>query len=126
MLFPGFLPKARFYCVNILEEIDTPSEVRISIICITNMIIVMIICHIQYYVNRSSGVLYFYPPPQWKTGQVCNSNYIYVRTWMYMYLQAFVSVGESIIEMNYVSNVTIQGLEMLYSRRTAVEANGGY
>ena len=24
---PGYLPKARYYCVNILEEIDVPSEV---------------------------------------------------------------------------------------------------
>ena len=25
--FPGYLPKARYYCVNILEEINVPSEV---------------------------------------------------------------------------------------------------
>ena len=39
--------------------------------------------------------------------------------------QAFVSVGESIIVMNNVSYITIQGLQMLYSRTIAVEAYKG-
>ena len=44
---------------------------------------------------------------------------------MHNNLQTFVSVGESLIVMNYVSYVTIRGLQMMYSRTTAVEANGG-
>ena len=30
----GIQPKARFYCVNILEEIDTPSEVCVHLECV--------------------------------------------------------------------------------------------
>ena len=40
-------------------------------------------------------------------------------------LQSFVSVGETVMVMNNVSHVTIQGLQILYSRTIAVEANGG-
>ena len=43
-----------------------------------------------------------------------------------MHLQTFVSVGESIIVMNNVSYVTIQGFQILYSRTTAIEAYQGY
>ncbi|XP_065903276.1 uncharacterized protein [Dysidea avara] len=76
--------KARFYCVNILEELDVPTE---------------------YYVNRTSGTLYFYPPKNWKTSK------------------AFVSVGESLLTINQVSYVTIKGLRMWYSRTTAVQVS---
>ena len=46
----------------------------------------------QYYVNRSSGMLYFYPPPQWKSGQVCNKHhsitfiYAYAITYRVLFL----------------------------------------
>ena len=96
--------------------------------CIRVCTILHVTCYAQYYVNRSSGMLYFYPPPEWKSSQVCNyiaSLLLLIYIAMHNHLQAFASVGGSLIVMDYVSHVTIKGLQMMYSRTTAVEANGG-
>ena len=63
--------------------------------------------------SGSTGVTHFQP---------CSLVFMKFR---YANLQAFVSVGESIIVMDYNSHVTIKGLQMLYSRKTAIEANQG-
>lgn len=50
---------------------------------------------------------------------------MYIAIAVLNHLQTFASVGESLIVMNYVSHITIKGLQIMYSRTTAVEANGG-
>eukprot|EP00731_Ephydatia_muelleri_P030116 Em0021g639a len=77
----GFLSSARYYALNILEELDAVNE---------------------YYVDRGSGILYIYSPPQDK---------------------GCVSVGSSVISMTGVSYVSFVGFTMDCSRGTAVSAS---
>ncbi len=57
----------------------------------------------EYYVDREKGILYFYPPSDVKKGH------------------AFVSVNRSIISMNKVSFLTIQGMILEGCRETVVK-----
>jgi len=77
----------RFFFLNILEELDEPGE---------------------WYLDRASGVLYFWPPQPIDQGR------------------AMVSVVESpMIHINGASHVTIQGLTIECARGTAIRIAGG-
>jgi hypothetical protein len=83
----GFVQGQRFYYFNILEELDSPSE---------------------YFVDRSSGRLYFWPPAPPDQGE------------------ALVSMLESpLIYFNGTTNVTIQGLTLEVTRNQAVRFSSG-
>ena len=71
-----------FYGFNLLSEIDEPGE---------------------YYIDRETGILYFYPPSDIEKGR------------------AYVSLNKNIIDMNKVSFLTIQGMILEGCRETAVK-----
>ena len=71
-----------FYGYNLLSEIDEPGE---------------------YYIDRTKGILYFYPPSDIKIGH------------------AYLSLNKNIIELNKVSFLTIQGITIEGCRETAVK-----
>jgi len=73
---------SRFYAYNILAELDSPGE---------------------YYLNRATGVLYFYPPSDISTGE------------------SYVSMLHGVISIQSVSNVAFQGLSIEGSRGAGVE-----
>ena len=75
-----------FYGLNILAELDTPDE---------------------WYLDRETGILYFYPPSPIESGR------------------AMVSVLQTMVAMENVSNVTIQGLTFEVARGTAITMSGG-
>jgi len=77
----------RYYYYNILEELDSPGE---------------------WYLDRTSGKLYFYPPSPIKTGAVQLS-----------------LLKDSMITMNKVSYVKIQGLTFEASQDAAIRMTGG-
>ncbi len=70
-----------FYGFNLLSEIDEPGE---------------------YYIDRSKGIIYFYPPSDIDSGR------------------AYISVNKAIIGMDKVSDVTIKGMIIEGCRETAV------
>ncbi len=72
----------RYYGVNLKSELDAPGE---------------------YYIERSSGMVYFYPPP----GAAPSA-------------QAFVSVRKGIVHLDSVRYVTLSGLQLMFSQGTAV------
>ena len=57
----------------------------------------------EYYIDRKDGIIYFYPPDPLNEGQ------------------AYVSLNKSIIEMDNVSFLTIQGMTIEGCRETAVK-----
>lgn len=71
-----------FYGFNLLSEIDEPGE---------------------YYIDRESGLLYFYPPSDIEKSH------------------AYVSLNKNIINMNNVSFLTIKGMIIEGCRETAVK-----
>ena len=77
----------RFFFLNILEELDEPGE---------------------WYLDRTSGILYFWPPQPIEQGR------------------AMVSVVESpLIDIQGASHVTIQGLTIECARGTGIRIAGG-
>ncbi|MHC4241292.1 MAG: right-handed parallel beta-helix repeat-containing protein [Planctomycetota bacterium] len=70
-----------FYGLNILAELDTPGE---------------------WYLDRETGILYFWPPAQIEKGR------------------AVVSVLNTLVEMSSISHVAIQGVIFEVARGTAV------
>lgn len=83
----GYKPGARFRAVNLLSEIDVPCE---------------------YHVDRTSGVLYFYPPSDLSKGV------------------AEISMLEHpLLQMDDVSHVAFEGLTWELGRGDAVRAKGG-
>jgi len=75
-----------FYAFNLLSEIDRPGE---------------------WYLDRQTGILYFWPPSDIARGR------------------AVVSVAESLVKMENVSHVTIRGFILEACRGTAVVVTGG-
>lgn len=82
----GYKTGARFYALNLLEELDEPGE---------------------WYLDRTSGILYFWPPAPIASGR------------------AYVSELPSIVSLGNASYVTIQGMTIEYCRATAVQVSGG-
>ncbi|MBK9389607.1 MAG: right-handed parallel beta-helix repeat-containing protein [Bacteroidetes bacterium] len=78
----GYRTGQWFYGFNLLSEIDEPGE---------------------YYIDRSDGIIYFYPP-----SPILES-------------KSYVSVNESIISMKNVTFVTIEGLILEGCTGTAIE-----
>jgi len=77
----------RFFFLNILEELDEPGE---------------------WYLDRVSGILYFWPPQPVEQGR------------------AMVSILESpVIHLNGVSHVTVQGLTIECARGAGIRITGG-
>jgi len=77
----GYRTGQWFYGFNLLSEIDEPGE---------------------YYIDRTDGILYFYPPSDINKGT------------------AFISLNKNIIQLNGVSYVTIEGMILEGCRETAV------
>ncbi|MBM4027064.1 MAG: right-handed parallel beta-helix repeat-containing protein, partial [Planctomycetes bacterium] len=83
----GFRTGQRFYFLNILEELDAPGE---------------------WYLDRQSGILYFWPPAPLGSGAVT------------------VSLAEvPLVRMNSVSHVQMRGLTLECGRAEAVQIVGG-
>ncbi len=83
----GYKKGQRFYVLNLLEELDAPGE---------------------WYLDRKTGILYFYPPEPVYKGK------------------AIVSILETpFISMENVSNVTWQGLTLECTRGSAVVIRNG-
>ena len=83
----GFRTGQRFYFLNILEELDEPGE---------------------WYLDRKTGVLYFWPPAPLGDSDVT------------------VSLAETpLIRMNDASYIQIRGLTLEGGRADAVQINGG-
>jgi len=83
----GIKAGQRFYFINVLEELDRPGE---------------------YYVDRATGILYFWPPEPVGTGEVAVS-----------------TIEEPMIRMEDVSYVTFQGVTLEYTRGNGIEVKGG-
>ncbi len=82
----GYLPKHRYYILNVLEELDRPGE---------------------WYLDRSSGMLYFWPPEPIKKSA-----------------PPVVSLVENILSLKDCSWVSFRGMTFEYTRGTAVRING--
>jgi len=82
-----FTKGKRYYALNILEELDAPGE---------------------WYLNRKSGVLYFWPPSDIQEAEV------------------FISLlQEPLIHINDVNNITIKDITFEYSNGAGIEIEGG-
>lgn len=82
----GYKKGSRFYYLNVLEELDSSGE---------------------WYLDRSSGILYFWPPAQ--IGQN----------------DAYVSLTEGLVDMASASNIQLRGITFEGCRGTAVVIQGG-
>jgi len=83
----GFRTGGRFYFLNVLEELDEQGE---------------------WYLDRKSGILYFWPPAPIENGRT------------------FVSIVESpLFHLNSTSYVTIRGLAIECARSAGVRISGG-
>lgn len=83
----GFRAGQRFCWLNVLEELDQPGE---------------------WFLDRQSGVLYFWPPAPLTSGE----------TFLSM-------LGEPLIKMTDARHITIQGLTLEATRGSGVEITGG-
>ncbi len=83
----GYTKEQRFYFLNILEELDSPGE---------------------YYINRKTGKLYFWPPENIDKGEVTVS-----------------IMEEPLLVLENTSYIDIEGITFEYSRATAVKIIGG-
>jgi len=82
----GYRKGQWYYAFNLLAEIDSPGE---------------------WYVDRATGILYFWPPAPIDSGQVV------------------VSVLPTLAAMKDASHVTLRGLTMEAARGTAITMSGG-
>ena len=82
----GYRKRQWFYAFNLLSEIDRPGE---------------------WYVDRASGILYFWPPSSVEEGE------------------AIVSVFPTLVTMNDVSHVRLRSLTLESVRGTAITVSGG-
>jgi len=83
----GYSPGNRYYALNILEELDEPGE---------------------WYLDRKTGILYFWPPAPIGEGR------------------AFVSIlSDPMVSMRDVSHVILRDLTFEYTRGNAIEITGG-
>lgn len=82
----GYRPGARFYALNALTELDAPGE---------------------WYADRASGTLYFWPPAPIDSAEV------------------LASLVATMIEIRDAHHITIQGLTFEACRGTAVTITGG-
>lgn len=83
----GFRTGGRFYFLNILEELDEPGE---------------------WYLDRKSGILFFWPPAPIEQGRTMVS-----------------IVEDPIVHLNNTSHVTIRDLEIECARGVGVRISGG-
>ena len=83
----GYKKDQRYYFLNILEELDTPGE---------------------YYVDRQTGILYFWPPSPIKNSQAIVS-----------------TLAEPLISLQDVSDLTLSGLIVEDSRGTGIQVLKG-
>jgi hypothetical protein len=88
----GFRKSQRFYFVNVLEELDQPSE---------------------WFLDRKSGVLYFWPPDQPPSAGVRAHEIL------------FSLLDQPLLKLTDVSHVTFRGLALEATRGNAVEIRGG-
>ncbi len=84
----GYTKNQRYYFLNIPEEIDTPGE---------------------WYLDRSQGLLYFWPPDAIRDGDLVVS-----------------MTSGPLVRLDSASNVTLQGFDFEYGRGGAVEVVGGH
>jgi len=82
----GYRKGKWYYALNLLSELDTPGE---------------------WYLNRDTKTLYFWPPGPLSGGKT------------------MVSVHDSVMKLQDVSHVTVRGLTMEAARGTAVTVRGG-
>ena len=82
----AYTPGHRWYALNLLEELDTPGE---------------------WYMDRTSGLLYFWPPSDVGKGH------------------PVVSLTRDLIHLEGVSNVTLRGLTLEACRGNAITVRGG-
>lgn len=83
----GYRSGQWYYAYNLLSEIDLPGE---------------------WYLDRSTGILYFWPPSPIQQGQ------------------AMVSILPTVLSMNDVSHVTFSGIVIEAVRETAITLTGGH
>jgi Right handed beta helix region len=83
----GFRKGQPFFFLNILEELDRPGE---------------------YYLDRSTGVLYFWPPAPIQSGETAVS-----------------LVSDTLIDLREASYVTLRGFTIEYGRGRGIEIHGG-
>jgi len=83
----GYTTNQRFYFLNVLEELDTPGE---------------------WYLDRKSGVLYFWPPGLMRKGIVTVS-----------------MLDAPLILLDSTSHVMIRDLNFAYSRSNGIVVTGG-
>ena len=83
----GYTKNQRYYYLNILEELDTPGE---------------------WYLDRSTGMLYFWPPSPVERGTAVVS-----------------LLEEPLLSIENVSNLTIRDFAFEYSRGTGITLTGG-
>jgi len=81
----GIKAGQRFYFLNVLEELDRPGE---------------------YYVDRKSGTLYFWPPSPIASAEAAAS-----------------VLEDPIVRVNGASSITLQGLRIEYGRGNGIEVN---
>jgi len=83
----GFRKSQRFYFLNVLEELDQPGE---------------------WFLDRKSGFLYFWPPKPLASGEVLLSQ-----------------LDQPFIKLTDASNIAVRGLILEATRANAVEVHGG-
>ncbi len=82
-----FTKGKRFYALNLLEELDAPGE---------------------WYLNRESGILYFWPPTDIRQAEV------------------FVSLlQDPLVRLDHVKNITFKDLIFEYTSGAGIEITGG-
>ncbi|MCA9437182.1 MAG: right-handed parallel beta-helix repeat-containing protein, partial [Candidatus Omnitrophica bacterium] len=82
----GYKKDRRYYALNLLEELDQPGE---------------------YYLDRLTGVLYFWPPSGIEKGK------------------AVVSLADELLRLENCSSVQVKGLTFEVTRGNGVEVRGG-